>query len=502
MPSRPEGVSIRVGLGGVTRNACVSLLAGNDIVGVCEQERITRVRGAGFNPSGLPDEALDELLRRVGRRRSDVTEYLVAEDVPPSTSVAVRLDHHFTHACSAFLPSPFETALIVICDHGTPQVSIWKGEGADVSPLDVQWSGTGFAELYSQCAQLLGFAAGGHEQRMEALARLDTAPADDRAATLFGLDPEGLWFASDWLARIERWSVGQDLGVKAAAASALQRRIADLVVEFVSGIRRAHPEFQRLCLGGSLFFNSHINTRVKVDCGFDEVFVPINPGNAGLAVGAALHAGRCRPAVQPFLGPAYTPEEVKATLDNCKLTYRWASESEAVTLAVDALLKGQLVAWFDGPMEWGPRALGARSIVANPFAPYALDNLNRFLKQREPWRGYALSGLRSAVRDNFEGPADSPFMECDYHPKDPAQFRQILPAEHAYVRVHTVDSRACASFKKLLEAFGAASGCPVLVNTSFNGFREPIVCSPRDAIRVFFGTGIDVLILGQFVVAK
>ncbi len=153
-------------------------------------------------------------------------------------------------------------------------------------------------------------------------------------------------------------------------------------------------------------------------------------------------------------------------------------------------------------MEWGPRALGARSILANPQAPYVLENLNRFLKQRESWRGYAVSGLQEAVSTYFDGPDEAPFMECDYRPRDPALFRHVLPAPDAALRVHTVASDAHPMFRRLLEAVGQASGLPFLVNTSFNGFHEPIVCSPRDAIRVFYGSGLDLMVLNQFVVRK
>src|SRR5262249_52603940 len=138
----------------------------------------------------------------------------------------------------------------------------------------------------------------------------------------------------------------------------------------------------------------------------------------------------------------------------------------------------------------------------NPFAPYVLNNLNEFLKQRDSWRGYPLSGLDWAVQQYFDGPASAPFMECDYVPRDRDRFAPILPGPRAAVRVHTVGPEALPRFRALVQAFGDASGIPVLVNTSFNGFREPIVCSPRDAVRVFFGTGIDLLVLGQFVISK
>jgi carbamoyltransferase len=131
-----------------------------------------------------------------------------------------------------------------------------------------------------------------------------------------------------------------------------------------------------------------------------------------------------------------------------------------------------------------------------------LDNLNQFLKQRESWRGYALSALSEGAAETFDGPADSPYMECDYRPRDADRFRHILPGQNAAVRVQTVGAEGLPRFRALLQEFGRAEGLPILVNTSFNGFREPIVCSPRDAIRVFFGSGIDVLVFGQFVLTK
>lgn len=153
-------------------------------------------------------------------------------------------------------------------------------------------------------------------------------------------------------------------------------------------------------------------------------------------------------------------------------------------------------------MEWGPRALGARSILASPFAPFVLENLNGFLKHRQSWRRYALSALADSVLQHFDGPAHAPFMECDYRPRDRATFRHVLPDEDAAIRVHSVGPQAPPRFRRLLEAWGAVTGIPCLVNTSFNGFHEPMVCSPRDAIRVFYGSGVDMLVVDRFVLMK
>jgi carbamoyltransferase len=490
-----------VGVSGSLRNACVALSSPKRVVGICEQERVTRVRAAGVNASGLPDEALDELLRRAGRSRKDVASYVTSEEA--LGGIGTVLDHHLAHACAAFLSSPFETSSIVVCDHEPPYVSVWSGASGTVTSLDWPWSGVGFAEFYSRSAELLGFGGSGKEQRLEALARLEQTARSIDADRVLGLDSEGLRLNPHWQEQVACLDRSGTAHERATSAAALQARIGDVLVEFIDDVRRRIPGGSRLCLGGSLFYNSYFNSRIKQSNAFDDVFIPINPGNAGAALGAVLHAcSKTRQRVSPFLGPSYSSEEIKGTLDNCKLTYQWVSETDTVGIAVEALRKGRLVAWFDGAMEWGPRALGARSIVASPFSPFVLDNLNRFLKQREPWRGYALSGVGAAVSSDFSGPGQSPFMECDFVPRDRARYRNVLPGPGASVRAHTVDADVNPRFHGLLKAFGEVSGSAMLVNTSFNGFQEPMVCSPRDAIRVFFGTGIDVLVLGQFVLQK
>jgi carbamoyltransferase len=482
--------------------------AGDQILGVCEQERITRVRGAGVNVSGLPDESLDEILAQAGRERSDVSTVAVAEEttagLPMNGATTLRFGHHFGHAAASFLASPFESATIIVCDDERPGVSVWTGEGTSMTDAEWAWHGPGLAEVYSDCAETFSFSGPGREQRLEALARFDPSGRDDRVRSLFMLGNRRLAFADSWQARLSDWIGGADSQPSLSVlAAAVQARIGEVLLEIIRDIRRRVARGSCLCLGGSLFENSHINAYVRASDIFEKVFVPINPGDAGLAVGMALQVnGPMRTYVTPFLGPSYSSEQVKATLDNCKLRYEWMSETDSIDVAIADLRKGRLVAWAEGAMEWGPRALGARSILANPLAPHVLENLNRFLKRRAPWRGYALSVLESAVADHFRGPAESPFMECDYTPCDPERLASILPGPRAAVRVQTVGEGAPPRFKALLERFGELTGLPILANTSFNGYREPVVCSPRDAVRVFYGTGIDLLLFDRFLIRK
>jgi carbamoyltransferase len=492
------------GIGGGIRHGSVALVEGSQVVGVCEQERVTRVRNAGFNPGGLPDEALDLLLQRLGRTRVDIGRCVLAEtDSSAGEEPAFdRIEHHRAHASAAYLTSPFSSAAIVVCDHEAPKVSVWEGRGASIERLEWPWIGPGFADVYSNCARAFGLG----DQRFEALARLRPDARDDWPTELLVMD------GTSRLAVDSRLS--QVLGARladchervtsstAAIAAAVQGRIGAVFLDFLTHVRK-RTSCEHLCLAGSFFYHSSMNTLAKRAGLFADVFVPIDPGNAGLAVGAALHADTCAPyPVSPFLGPTYSPYETKEVLDNCKLQYSWESEGTINQIVVDALRKGRLVGWFQGAMEWGPRALGARSILANPFLPFTLENLNHFLKQREPWRGYALSGLEEAVPACFDGPDIAPFMECDYTPRDSERFAHALPSPVAAIRLHTLRRGTLPRFRRLLEAFGASVGLPFLVNTSFNGLNEPIVCSPRDAVRVFYGSGLDLLVIDQFVLQK
>ena len=152
-------------------------------------------------------------------------------------------------------------------------------------------------------------------------------------------------------------------------------------------------------------------------------------------------------------------------------------------------------------MEWGHRALGNRSILASPLSPFVLDNLNTYLKHRHLYRAYGLSVPEEDASRYFAGPARSRWMEYDYQIRDESTFVNVLPGQARTLRVQTIPA-ASRQFHALHRAFEATTGVPVLINTSFNGFSEPIVCSPRDAVRVFFGTGLDLLVLARFVIHK
>lgn len=495
---------IVAGIGGGWRSGAVAVVKEGQLAGVCAQERVTRARNAGVNRSGVPDEALDLLLQRLGLSRGSVDRWIAADGDGAVVAAPIeRVDNHYAHAATAYLTSPFTSSAVVVCDVDAPEVSVWIGDGAGLQRVPWPWTGPGFTRVLSRCGAAVGLNPVDADRRLAALAQLQPSSRDVRVDALIARASDSLAVAADLEQQIGGLARAEGRGsLPTALAAALQARITDLLMEFLGEVR-VRTGLARLCLGGSLFYSSSVNSRVRLSGLFPDVFIPPDPGEGGNAVGAALSASATRiESASPFLGPAYSAQETKEVLDNCKLQYEWVSEEGAISAALKGIEQGHLVGWFQGQMEWGPRALGARSILANPQAPYVLENLNRFLKQRESWRGYAVSGLQEAVRTHFDGPAEAPFMECDYRPRNPDVFRHVLPAPEASLRVHTVSSDAHPMFRRLLEAVGHATGVPFLVNTSFNGFHEPIVCSPRDAIRVFYGSGLDLLVLNQFIVRK
>jgi predicted NodU family carbamoyl transferase len=428
-------------------------------VAACEENRLTRAVDSGT--VGPPELAIAELLRFLDRRRDDI-------DRTRGVAEEGDVDAHNAHAAYALRASGFRNPLVVVCGS---EVSAWY-EGARI-PIERP---PDFSGPYGALVQRLGYRPMRDEHLVEALAR-----------------------------------GGHE------AASAVQQDVGDQLVGLLADLQ-SQTGAQTLCLSGGLFFNTYFTSRVAASCQFDTVYIPPHPGRNGASIGAALLAaegvdGALSSDVigSPYIGPSYTDEVIKSTLENCKLSFDLLHEDRLFDLVLHQLSRGRLVGWFHGRLEWGPRALGHRSVLADPFAPHVLENLNGFLKRRPAFRAYGVSVPADCLADLFEpagtgrrtsGPLHtSPFMQYEYQPKDVRKFRTILPAGAQTLRVHTVDDSE-PRFLRLLRTWGERSGTPVLVNTSFNGFHEPLVCSPRDAIRVFYGTGLDVLALENFVLRK
>jgi carbamoyltransferase len=243
---------------------------------------------------------------------------------------------------------------------------------------------------------------------------------------------------------------------------------------------------------------------------FDHVHVQPVSGNAGTALGAAFLArkkqsgksGRA-PLTTLALGPEFTSQEVKAVLDNCKIIYKYMSgEDQLVAEAAKLLQRDKIVAWCQGRTEFGHRALGNRSILASPFSEYVIDNVNQYIKHREDFHPFALSVPAERAAELFEASPNCRFMASLATLKNPVAGLGQFAFNGREVRVHTVEKNSNPGFWRLLHKFGESAPAPVLVNTSFNLFGEPLVSDPRGAVRSFYCAGIDALALGPFLVVK
>ena len=264
-----------------------------------------------------------------------------------------------------------------------------------------------------------------------------------------------------------------------------------------------------VCLGGGVAWNAVLISALERR--FKGVFSQPAAGNAGTALGAALHAwhgvaaqSKRLDAGSYYLGPDFTVQEAKEALENCKLRFRLLETVPArIDAAVSQLENNHIVAWMQGRMEFGPRALGNRSILASPRDPYSTENLNTFIKHREATRKFAASVPVEIASEYFEtGPNARHLASVGaVRPQYKEQFRGAILHGDA-VRVHTVSKEDNPLYWGLLHAFGKKTGLPVLYNTSFNLFGEPLVCTPRDAVRSFYSSGIDAMVAGNFLLEK
>jgi carbamoyltransferase len=305
--------------------------------------------------------------------------------------------------------------------------------------------------------------------------------------------------------------LGFDEGVRlpAAVVPSVARGLQKTVEETVLGLA---GEGENLCLAGGLFLNVMLVEFLE-RCGrWKNVFVQPAAGNAGTALGAVYHVWhqvrrhkRRGDGLQSlFLGPGYGAEEIKQVLENCKLRFQYLrSTDNMLDLAVKMLGEHKILAWMQGRMEFGPRALGNRSILASPLDPYSTENLNVFIKHREPFRKFAASVPAEDAGEYFETGPNARYLATvgRVRPKHRKTFEAAILGEDM-IRAHVVAEKDNPLYHRLLRAAGKATGLPVLYNTSFNLFGDPLVSAPRDAVRSFYSSGIDALFVGNFLLEK
>jgi len=445
-----------------------------------------------------------------------------------TASKMAGFEHHLCHAASAFYLSPFDRALILTMDEeGDGNCGmIAVGEGTQIRVLHKIPFPHSLAWIYSEVTRLMGFIPRREEHKTQWLS-LEGEPVYQQVFL------EAFRNRRNHLPILSRDYVNplshevfsskfyRDLGLpgenrtldddqRRALASSLQHACAEIIGSLIEYVR-TREGIQKVCLAGGLFQNTLLVATLEKRLGLNDVFVPPAPGNAGCALGAGLmvwHSVLQNPrqaaVSQVYGGPSASRSEIKNVLDNCKARY---SMHLTIDRKIDATMQlleaGKIVGWFQGPTEFGPRALGNRSLVASPWASYVRENLNDYIKHREWFRPFAVAVPEEDCDRYFECSQLCQSMNSLAWVRPEGRKLLdgfVLPGN--LVRLHVVRQKANPQFWQLIKRFGERAPAPLLVNTSFNLFGEPLVVGPRDAVRSYFCSGVDALMIDMFLLSK
>lgn len=531
-----EKLSRSSGIGGIPRLAiarCLELqgarLADVKLAALADRPSEAALREVQFNIGLLfSNPRAVDWTRAIGRNFRARTQLRQLRRFLSEVPRLLYFDHHHCHAASAFYTSGFERSLILTLDEGggmrSGQISL--GEGGAIRPIRTLRFPNSLGWFYSRVTELLGLRARHDEHKVQWLSK-DGQPEYLAAfRKLFSRDSAGMpilnrrYFASgrdhhgtfsQQVYRELRMDPGDspvDPATRAAIACSAQSLLEEIVLEIAERFR-AETSADSLCIAGGVFLNVLLVRALETRGNFRRVHVQPVAGNAGTALGAALLARRLAPGSGAAsgsnlaLGPAFSSEQIKAVLDNCKIIYKYISaEDELIAETAKLLHRGKIVAWCQGRTEFGHRALGNRSILASPFSEYVVENVNQYIKHREDFHPFALSAPAERAAEFFDCTLNCRFMASLGTLKQALTGLERFAFNGRDLRVHTVEQHANPRFWKLLHKFGESAPAPVLVNTSFNLFGEPLVSDPRAAIRSFYCAGIDALVLGNFFLVK
>jgi carbamoyltransferase len=592
---------IIVGISAFYHDSAAALLRDGDIVAAAQEERFTRKKA----DAGFPANALRWCLKEAGITGADVDrvafydkpflkferlletylafaprgfksfrmalpvwigEKLFQKDMLRRELAAVDegladpakllfAEHHFSHAASAFYPSPFEEAAVLTLDGvgewATSSAGI--GRGSDLSITKEIHFPHSLGLLYSAFTYYTGFKVNSGEYKVMGLAPYgEPRYAQTILDNLIDLKPDGSFRLDlsyfDYCTGLtmtnarfdalfggpprkpEVWLTQREMDL----AASVQAVTEEVMLRLARSLA-AETGMRNLCLAGGVALNCVANGKVLRDGAFDNIWIQPSAGDAGGAIGAALASyhhqeGHARPPSNgrdgmngSYLGPSFSQEEIERELTAAGARFEVRSVEALLDEAANALADGQAVGWFQGRMEFGPRALGARSILGDPRSPAMQKMLNLKVKYRESFRPFAPSVLREDVAEWFDLNVDSPYMLLvapvkDNHRRSMSEAEQALfgidklnvprsdiPAvTHVdySARVQTVHADTNPRYRELIARFKSLTGCPILVNTSFNVRGEPIVCTPGDAFRCFMGSEIELLAIGNCVLRK
>ena len=439
----------------------------------------------------------------------------------PTKAVFRHVDHHLAHAISAYAFSGFDDSAVLVLDGrgAWEATSLWRGHDGMLEHVwTLPWPNS-LGLFYAQFTYYLGFQPYSDEWKVMGLAPYGEPGIDLRDFIIPDDHPYKV-SARRLLGRSSApiADIVSRLGPQRAPESEIEPRHKDLAFavqdaceEAMMTLARAALEktgCRNLCLAGGVALNSKANGKIAASGLVEHIFVQPAASDEGVCLGAALapYMDDCgklplHKMRHAYLGSESSDEEIYKILTTYKL--RATRVADPAEPAAEMLAKGKILGWFQGRMEFGPRALGNRSILANPRDPEMNAKVNKVVKFREWWRPFAPSLLAEVADEYLESAIDSPFMILTAQVR-PGK-RSVIPSVthvDGSARPQTVERDVNPLYWRLIDAFGQRTGVPVLMNTSFNLRGEPIVCSPTDAIRTFFSSGLDVLVIGHFVVEK
>ena len=485
-----------------------------------------RLRFAGEWLYSLPNHLFGRLLE------TEISNTEQIFSLPDSNLRIQHVDHHDSHAALAYFPSPFESSAIFTTDgYGERICTAWKfGQGNKISTHQATHFPQSIGCFYSTITEFLGYEPDADEWKVMGMAAYgDPKPFRDQIRTLYRLGEQGRYefdltyfnhfsfetrnMYSDKMKALLGGPRGPEDTLRQRdydLAAATQEALEEIIFHCLNYLHEV-TQSRNLCLSGGTIMNSVCNGKIIQNTPFENVYIPFSPDDTGNSIGAALQLYFMRldhPRAKvnldhPFLGPKFSNQEIEETLQKYNLPYR--RSDGVVQETAELLAKGSVVGWFQGRMEFGQRALGNRSILADPRDARMKDRVNSAIKYREGFRPFAPSILADKASEFFEMESNTavPFMERVYMIR-PSK-RSMIPAvthNDGSGRLQTVSREFNPRYYELIQSFEYITGVPIILNTSFNIKGEPVVCSPTDAIRTFFTSGLDALILEDVIIHK
>ncbi|MDD3875227.1 MAG: carbamoyltransferase C-terminal domain-containing protein [Bacteroidales bacterium] len=520
-----------------------SLLYKGSVIAAVEEERLNRIK---FSPGQLPELSIHQVLKMAGISIHDVS-YVASHGSTWGQEYADKLQsyfkftfghcpplafvhHHDAHAAGAFYGSGFDEAMVITIDGSGDGVStqLAIGKGLDIKIMERFSRPDSLGIFYSMITQFCGFKRDSDEYKLMGLAPYGNPEAYDMTTLLsYG---NGRYKVDDSYLRPiphgqsqpirQEMMFGQKLidmfgpyrlkgapieqNYKDIAASA-QKHLEDVIVDLVTAFHK-RTGLRKLCLAGGVALNCLVNQKLMNLDFIDDFYVMPASSDAGISMGAAMYIAaqngfKTEACQHVFLGNNYTNDDILSILKATNINYK---EVNPIEKASEYIENNKVIAWFQGGMEFGPRALGARSILSNPGHPGMKDILNYKIKFRESYRPFCPSVTEEDAMKYFSGKKEvSPYMTITYDVKEGMGVK-IPAVTHVNntARIQTVNASQNKLYYELLLNLKKITGHAVVINTSFNTNNEPIVCSPFDALATFHRSGIDALFIGDFLVEK